>query len=154
MSVGNESEPPAGKSNPSIALQTSSRQASRKLKRLLSDKASNEKHEHTREIKYTSENELSFPADQKVDAATEVGGTRSDAVGCYDGQFVERKTRVSDVSLNSTSHGSLEDAILDLEELINRIKWINQILDGGMGLPNDSESWSEFVEHRSSSTPK
>uniref|UniRef100_A0A9I9E1Y1 Agenet domain-containing protein n=2 Tax=Cucumis melo TaxID=3656 RepID=A0A9I9E1Y1_CUCME len=153
VSVGYEIEPPAGKSSPSLALQTSSMQPSRGLKRSLSDKASNEKHEHTESnrVNCTLENDSSFPA-VKLDAATEVGGTRSDVVGCNDGQFVE--TTVPDVSLNSTSHGSLEDAILDLEELINRIKWIKQILDGGMGLPNDSESSWEFVEHRSSSTPK
>ncbi|XP_038875673.1 uncharacterized protein LOC120068068 isoform X2 [Benincasa hispida] len=168
VSEGNGSEPPAGKSNASLALQTSSMQRThepaRKLKRLLSNTTSKEKHKHTTEVnsdsncvdniaKKTStlENDSSSPA-EKLDASTEVQGTRSDADGCNDGQFV--KTTVPDVSLNSTHHGSLEDAILDLEELINRIKWAKQILDGGMGLPNASGSSWKFAEHRPSSTPK
>lgn len=166
VSEGNGSEPPDGKSNASLASQTSSRthEPARKLKQLLSDTASKEKHKHTPETnsdsnhvnniaKKTStlENDSSSPT-EKLDASTGVRGTRTDADGCNDGQSVT--TMVLDVSLNSMHHGSLEDAISDLEELINRIKWIKQILDGGMALPNASGSPWKYLEHRPSSTPR
>lgn len=64
------------------------------------------------------------------------------------------KDMVPNVTLNSTNHGSLEAAILDMEELINRIKWIRRILDGGIALQNASGSPWKFLEHRPSSTPK
>lgn len=166
VSEGNGSEPPDGKSNASLASQTSSRthEPARKLKQLLSDTASKEKHKHTPETnsdsnhvnniaKKTStlENDSSSPT-EKLDASTGVRGTRTDADGCNDGQSVT--TTVLDISLNSMHHGSLEDAISDLEELINRIKWIKQILDGGMALPNASGSPWKYLEHRPSSTPR
>ncbi|KAG7026187.1 hypothetical protein SDJN02_12686 [Cucurbita argyrosperma subsp. argyrosperma] len=168
VSQGNDSEAAAGNSNASLDLQASSTRPTpapaRKSKRMYSNTASKGKHEHTPELssdsnrvntvakkKSTSDNDSSSPTRERS-TTTETRGTKTDADGCSDGQSV--KKMVPNVSLNSMHHGSLEDAILDMEELINRIKWIKQILEGGTALPNASGSSWKFLEHRSSSTPK
>ncbi|KAE8709199.1 Aproteint domain-containing protein [Hibiscus syriacus] len=58
------------------------------------------------------------------------------------------------VCLNSTYSDTIEAAVLDLEELICRVKWLQRILDFGTPSPDASTSSWKFIEHRSSSIPK
>lgn len=58
------------------------------------------------------------------------------------------------ISLNSMCSDTIEAAILDLEELVNRVKWIKDILEFGIPLPNSVRPSWKFLEHRASSLPK
>ncbi|KAM7489370.1 hypothetical protein LguiB_026854 [Lonicera macranthoides] len=49
---------------------------------------------------------------------------------------------------------SIEAAIFDLEEPVNKVKWLKSILDFGIPLPNDVRPPWKFVEHLASSTSK
>lgn len=55
--------------------------------------------------------------------------------------------------LNSMSANTLEAAILDLEELANKIKWIKAILEFGTPMSNELRPAWRFVDHHASSTP-
>ncbi|XP_030456765.1 uncharacterized protein LOC115677697 isoform X1 [Syzygium oleosum] len=56
--------------------------------------------------------------------------------------------------LNSMFSDTLEDAIIDLEELANRVRWLKEILEfGGHPSKNSKPSW-RFSELRASATPK
>lgn len=168
MRQGNGSEAAAGNSNAPLKLQTGPPQPTpgpaRKLKRLHSNKKSKGKRKYTPEI--NSDSNIVNTAAKKINtleidsnlpggernASTGTRGTGSDANGYGDGESV--KKLMPNMSLNSMHHGSLEDAIVDLEEMISRIKWIKQILEGGMASANASGSSWKFLEHRPSSTPK
>ncbi|XVE81778.1 hypothetical protein DITRI_Ditri15bG0093300 [Diplodiscus trichospermus] len=58
------------------------------------------------------------------------------------------------ICLNSTSSDTVEAAILDLEELICRVKWLKRMLEFGMPLSDSLRPSWRFIEHRGSSTPK
>lgn len=58
------------------------------------------------------------------------------------------------VPLNSMRSDSIEAAIFDLEELVNKVKWLKGILEFGISLPNDVRPSWKFVAHRASSTLK
>ncbi|KAJ8768378.1 hypothetical protein K2173_021531 [Erythroxylum novogranatense] len=59
-----------------------------------------------------------------------------------------KKTRTSvSIFLNSRCSDSMEAAILDLEELVNKVKWIKGILEFGSSSKNMQPSW-KFLEHR------
>ncbi|KAF2290221.1 hypothetical protein GH714_004157 [Hevea brasiliensis] len=94
------------------------------------------------------------PPERSEDASAEV--TR-DNVGkdCHDDNSPSKKLRTdSSISLNSMCSDTIEAAILDLEELVNRVKWIKNILEFGMPFPNSVQPSWKFLEHRSSSLPK
>ncbi|KAJ6318709.1 hypothetical protein OIU76_014129 [Salix suchowensis] len=56
--------------------------------------------------------------------------------------------------LDSTCSDTIESAILDLEVLVNRIKWMKDALKFGLPLSNTAtQSW-KFLEHRGPSRPK
>lgn len=57
-------------------------------------------------------------------------------------------------SLNSMCSNTLEAAVMDLEELVNRVKWIRGLLEYGKPLSSTMRNAWEFLEHRASSTPK
>ncbi|CAN4091832.1 unnamed protein product [Withania somnifera] len=59
-----------------------------------------------------------------------------------------KKFRTSDgIRLHSMGSDSTEAAILDLEELVNKIKWLRGLLEFGKPVSNDvTPSW-KFVEH-------
>eukprot|EP00257_Ricinus_communis_P019806 XP_015578900.1 uncharacterized protein LOC8276931 isoform X2 [Ricinus communis] len=58
------------------------------------------------------------------------------------------------IMLNSMSCDTIEAAIVHLEELVNRVKWMKDILKFGMPLPDSVQPSWKFVEHRSSSLQK
>ncbi|XP_059650907.1 uncharacterized protein LOC132297535 [Cornus florida] len=58
------------------------------------------------------------------------------------------------ISINSMCSDTLEAAIMDLEELANRVKWLRSILEFGIPLSNAVRPPWKFVEHRASSAPK
>ncbi|CAO2839114.1 unnamed protein product [Amaranthus hypochondriacus] len=57
------------------------------------------------------------------------------------------------IALNSTRCDSIESTILDMEELVNRVKWLKQILKFGISSSVQVPAW-EFLEHPEISTPK
>ncbi|KAL3507691.1 hypothetical protein ACH5RR_033073 [Cinchona calisaya] len=64
----------------------------------------------------------------------------------------QKKLRMG-ISLNSTRSNTLEAAILDLEELANKIKWLKSILKFRSPLSNAVETSWTFLEHRGPSMP-
>lgn len=60
----------------------------------------------------------------------------------------------TEIPLNSTKVDTLEAAIIDLEELANKLTWLKEILKFGMPLSNSSQPLWKFVEHRGASMPK
>ncbi|XP_039056873.1 uncharacterized protein LOC120199986 [Hibiscus syriacus] len=72
----------------------------------------------------------------------------------FDDNGLKKKKIDGSLCLNSTYSDTIEAAVLDLEELICRVKWLQRILDFGTPLPDTSKSSWKFIEHRSSSIPK
>lgn len=65
-----------------------------------------------------------------------------------------KKMRLIDtISLNSTACDSIESSILDLEELVNRVKWLKNILNFGISSTPQGPAW-EHMEHPAVSTPE
>ncbi|XP_073056742.1 uncharacterized protein [Primulina eburnea] len=59
------------------------------------------------------------------------------------------------VALNSVVNDTLEAAIMDLEELVNKVKWIQKILEQGVSLRDGVKPEWEFVDQSpASSAPK
>lgn len=58
------------------------------------------------------------------------------------------------IRLNSTHSPTIDAAMLDLEELISRIKWIKGILNLGKPLSETAKPSWRYQEHRPSSNPK
>lgn len=90
--------------------------------------------------------------DSVMDAATEVAGLAAEDLYYVECPLNRFKTSGGTL-LNSTRSDTLEAAIMDLEEMRNKIKWIKRILESGNPLPNSQLSW-KFVEHRASSAQK
>lgn len=64
-----------------------------------------------------------------------------------------KKMHLNDtITLNSTACDSIESAILDLEELVNRVKWLKQILKFGISSTPQGPTW-EYIEHPADSAP-
>lgn len=55
------------------------------------------------------------------------------------------------IVLNSMHSDTLEAAILDLEELANKVKWLRGILEHGIPLPHSLPPPWKFLEHRAPS---
>ncbi|XVF38380.1 hypothetical protein REPUB_Repub20aG0096700 [Reevesia pubescens] len=70
----------------------------------------------------------------------------------YSGSSKKLKVDQS-ICLNSTSSDTMEAAVLDLEELICRVKWLKHKLEFETPLSDTLKSW-KFIEHRGLSTPK
>lgn len=58
------------------------------------------------------------------------------------------------ISLNSMRSDTIEAPIMDLEELVNKVKWLKGILESGVPLPNARRPPWKFVEHHGSSVPE
>lgn len=58
------------------------------------------------------------------------------------------------VPLNSTQSDTLEATFLDLEELVNKVKWLKGILQCENPLSSTRRPAWKFLEHRASSMPK
>ncbi|XP_052207795.1 uncharacterized protein LOC127811706 isoform X2 [Diospyros lotus] len=84
------------------------------------------------------------------DASSETAGNKDQNCSrCF------KKMRTSgSISLNSMHSDSLEASILDLEELVNKVKWLRNILESDVPLPNAGRLPWRFIEHRASSVPK
>ncbi|XP_040374889.1 uncharacterized protein LOC112197880 isoform X4 [Rosa chinensis] len=67
---------------------------------------------------------------------------------------VKRKKTHEDIVLNSMNSDTLEAALLDLEELVNRIKWMKGILEIGLPLTGAMRPRWKFLGDHSSSAPK
>ncbi|XP_061991436.1 uncharacterized protein LOC133709643 isoform X1 [Rosa rugosa] len=67
---------------------------------------------------------------------------------------VKRKKAHEDIVLNSMNSDTLEAALLDLEELVNRIKWMKGILEIGLPSTGAMRPRWKFLGDHSSSTPK
>lgn len=78
--------------------------------------------------------------------------TRGEEMGHEFGSV--KKMRLNEtINLNSTGCDNIESAILDLEELVNRVKWLKQILKFGISSTPQGPTW-EYTEHPAVSTPK
>ncbi|KAF8020991.1 hypothetical protein BT93_G1417 [Corymbia citriodora subsp. variegata] len=72
----------------------------------------------------------------------------------YDLHCPEKLKSDDHTLLNSMFSDTLEDAIIDLEELANRVRWLKDILEfGGHPSKNSKPSW-RFLEIRASATSK
>lgn len=78
--------------------------------------------------------------------------TRIDIVD--NNRSVKRMKTDEGIILNSMSSDTLEAAILDLEELVNRVKWMKGMLEIGMPLTGATCPRWKFVGNHISSTPK
>lgn len=89
------------------------------------------------------------------DAMAEMAGTAAEKDSCQNSGSSKKARNDGSIPLNSLCSDTLEAAILDLEELVNRVKWIKGILQMGNNPPLNTlrPSW-KFLEHHSSSLPK
>ncbi|XP_020533259.1 uncharacterized protein LOC105629694 isoform X2 [Jatropha curcas] len=88
------------------------------------------------------------------DASTEVAGDIEGKNSHYDSGPPKKMKTDGSISLNSMCSDTIDAKLLDLEELVNRVKWIKDIFEFGLPLPNSVRPSWKFVEHRASSLPK
>ncbi|TXG72238.1 hypothetical protein EZV62_000817 [Acer yangbiense] len=84
------------------------------------------------------------------DATAEMDGTAAAKEGCQNSGSLKKMRTEGSIPLNSLCSDTIEAAILDLEELVNRIKWIKGILQLGAPLSNTLRPSWKFLEYRSS----
>lgn len=65
-------------------------------------------------------------------------------------EYAAKKKRSNSLCLNSMSSNTVEAAILDLEELVNRIKWLKDVLKMRVPLPGIKRSSWKFLQHHAS----
>lgn len=65
-----------------------------------------------------------------------------------------KKMRSSERKPLTSDSDSVDTAIVQLEEIANKIKWLKGILQSGTLLPNAVRSSWQVLEHRGTSTPK
>lgn len=58
-----------------------------------------------------------------------------------------KKMRSIGLRLNSMSSNTVEAALFDLEELVNRIKWLKDVLNMRVPLPGIKQSSWKFLQH-------
>ncbi|XP_031275034.1 uncharacterized protein LOC116142434 isoform X1 [Pistacia vera] len=89
------------------------------------------------------------------DATAEMAGTAAEKDSCQNSGSSKKARNDGTIPLNSLCSDTIEAAILDLEELVNRVKWIKGILQMRNNPPLNAlrPSW-KFLEHCSSSSPK
>ena len=68
--------------------------------------------------------------------------------GIYNEYPAKRSDR--SLCLNSMSSNTIEAAIIDLEELVNRIKWLRHVLNLRVPLSDTKQSSWEFSKHHAS----
>lgn len=51
------------------------------------------------------------------------------------------------IYLDSTFIGTIEGSVVDLEELVNRVKWIRGIMEFGIPMSSTNQSFWEFWQH-------
>ncbi|KAH7522156.1 hypothetical protein FEM48_Zijuj07G0108400 [Ziziphus jujuba var. spinosa] len=89
-----------------------------------------------------------------IDSWTEISGTTDGQDRLDNDGSLEKKRVDENMSLNLMCTDTIEVAILDLEELLSRVKWIKSLLGIGVPLSNSRRPPWKFLEHRASSTPK
>ncbi|KAF5452717.1 hypothetical protein F2P56_027683 [Juglans regia] len=88
------------------------------------------------------------------DAPTDTVGTAA-GKGKNNDAGSSKKMKHGSISLNPMCSDTVEAAVMDLEELLNKIKWARAILEFGKPLSGTTQNPWKFLEHRaSSSTPK
>ncbi|XP_065863135.1 uncharacterized protein [Euphorbia lathyris] len=85
------------------------------------------------------------------DASVKITETRGETDGHHDNDPSEKMRTEKSIYTNTMSSDTIEAAILDLEELTNRVKWIKDILQFGMPLSNSRQPSWKFVEHQAPS---
>ena len=88
------------------------------------------------------------------DASAEPAGNPAGEDQYYCRDPVKKMRTGGSISLNSMCSDTIEAPILDLEELVNRVKWLKGILEFGVPLSNAGRPPWKFLEHHASSTPK
>ncbi|PSS15964.1 DUF724 domain-containing protein [Actinidia chinensis var. chinensis] len=88
------------------------------------------------------------------DASAEPAGNPAGEDQYYCRGPVKKMRTGGSISLNSMCSDTIEAPILDLEELVNRVKWLKGILEFGVPLSNAGRPPWKFLEHHASSTPK
>ncbi|CAI8600556.1 unnamed protein product [Vicia faba] len=69
----------------------------------------------------------------------------------HDGEYPAKKMRTnSNLCLNSTSSNTTDSAILDLEELLNRVKWLRCVLKCEVPLSGAKRPSWQFSQHHAS----
>uniref|UniRef100_A0A2P2K9F9 Uncharacterized protein n=2 Tax=Rhizophora mucronata TaxID=61149 RepID=A0A2P2K9F9_RHIMU len=74
--------------------------------------------------------------------------------GCHDNGPLKKMRTIGSITLDSVCADTMETAIVDLEELVNKVKWIKGILESGMLSSDNVKSSWRFLEHRPVSTLK
>ncbi|KAL9410799.1 hypothetical protein AB3S75_044554 [Citrus x aurantiifolia] len=92
----------------------------------------------------------SVSSSQIRDAATEMPDTDAGNKSCENSGSSKKMRYDRSIPLNSSFSDTIEAAILDYEELVNRVKWTKAILQSGT-IPSNTvlPTW-KFLEHRSS----
>ncbi|KAL5784757.1 hypothetical protein ACOSQ2_007149 [Xanthoceras sorbifolium] len=88
------------------------------------------------------------------DATAEMAGMATAKEGCHNSSSVKKMRTDESIPLNSLCSDTIEAAILDLEELVNRVKWIKGVLQLGAPLSNTLRPSWKFLEYCSSSLRK
>ncbi|KAH9764525.1 Agenet domain-containing protein [Citrus sinensis] len=92
----------------------------------------------------------SVSSSQIRDAATEMPDTDAGNKSCENSGSSKKIRYDRSIPLNSSFSDTIEAAILDYEELVNRVKWIKAILQSGTIPSNTVQPTWKFLEHRSS----
>ncbi|KAB1219130.1 hypothetical protein CJ030_MR3G008403 [Morella rubra] len=96
----------------------------------------------------------SVSSSQIRDASADMVGTTGGKGKTNNSESLKKMKADGSISLNSMSSDTVESAVVDLEELVNRIKRIRGLLEFGKRLPNTMQNPWKFLEHRASSSPK
>ncbi|KAJ7954757.1 Agenet domain protein [Quillaja saponaria] len=88
------------------------------------------------------------------DVSMEFVGTTATNVGYNDKDPSKKMKTGGSICLNSMCSNTIEATILDLEELVHRVKWIRGVLEYGMPLSSTVRASWEFLQHRASHMPK
>lgn len=87
----------------------------------------------------------------KSEVAGDAGGEDNDD---NDPPLKKMRTDGGGICSDSTCSDTIGAAILDLEVLVNRVKWMKDALKFGMPLSNTARLSWKFLEHRGPSTPE
>ncbi|WCJ23960.1 Agenet domain-containing protein [Euphorbia peplus] len=91
---------------------------------------------------------------QVENASVEVAENRDENDAHHDNDPSKKMKTDLSIYTNTMSSNVIEAAILDLEELTNRVKWIKGILQFGMPLSNSKQPSWKFVEQQPPSSRK
>ncbi|GMN53485.1 hypothetical protein TIFTF001_022615 [Ficus carica] len=90
----------------------------------------------------------------KAVLTTENGETAPEEDAADDGRSSKKRRTDSNIPQNSSYSDSIGASILDLEELVQRVKWMKSLLEIGMSPSNTRRPPWKFLGHLASSAPK